>query len=143
MSIFESIVFLAFLFFFRIPLSLNILYLPVVIFLFFIIALGISMALAALNVYYRDIQYIWAVVLQIGFFATPVIYPLSVFPLYLQKILSYNPIAQVIFLARDITLYSKEPNPASFVFVIFIAMIILGIGYVIFMRLEKRFAEEL
>jgi lipopolysaccharide transport system permease protein len=101
------------------------------------------MALAALNVYYRDIQYIWAVVLQIGFFATPVIYPLSVFPLYLQKILSYNPIAQVIFLARDITLYSKEPNPASFVFVIFIAMIILGIGYVIFMRLEKRFAEEL
>jgi len=143
MSIFESIVFLAFLFFFRIQLSLNILYLPVVIFLFFIIALGTSLVLATLNVYYRDIQYIWALILQIGFFATPVIYPLSVFPQYLQKILSYNPLAQVIFLARDVTLYSKDPNLASFVFVIFSAIVILGIGYTVFVRLEPRFAEEL
>jgi lipopolysaccharide transport system permease protein len=71
-----------------------------------------------------------------------VIYPLNVSPPYLQKILSYNPLAQVIFLARDVTLYSKVPNLASFLFVIFIAMIILGIGYAIFMRLEPRFAEE-
>jgi lipopolysaccharide transport system permease protein len=143
MSIFESLVFLAFLFFFRIPLTVNIAYLPIIIFLFFIIALGTSLVLAALNVYYRDIQYIWALILQIGFFATPVIYPLSVFPPYLLKILSYNPLAQVIFLARDVTLYSKEPNLASFVFVIFIAVVILGIGYAIFTRLEPQFAEEL
>jgi lipopolysaccharide transport system permease protein len=143
MSIFESIVFLAFLLFFRIPLSLNILYLPAIIFLFFIIALGTSLVLAALNVYYRDIQYIWALVLQIGFFATPVIYPLSVFPPDLLKILSYNPLAQVIFVARDVTLYAKVPNLASFFFVFFIAVVILAIGYAIFMRLEPRFAEEL
>jgi len=143
MSIFESIVFIVFLLFFRIPLSLNILYLPIIIFLFFIIVLGTSLVLAALNVYYRDIQYIWALVLQVGFFATPVIYPLSVFPQYLLQILSYNPLAQVIFLARDVTLYSKEPNTASLLFVIFIAAVILGIGYVVFIKLEPRFAEEL
>ncbi len=143
MSIFESIVFLAFLFFFRIPLSISIVYLPVIIFLFFIITLGTSLILASLNVYYRDIQYIWALVLQIGFFATPVIYPLSVFPPYLLKILSYNPLAQVIFLARDVTLYSKVPNLASFTFVFFIAIVILGTGYAVFMRLEPKFAEEL
>jgi lipopolysaccharide transport system permease protein len=143
MSIFESIVFLAFLLFFAIPLSLNILYLPVIIFLFFIIVLGTSLILAALNVYYRDIQYIWALILQVGFFATPVIYPLSVFPPYLLQILSYNPLAQVIFLARDVTLYSKVPNLVSFIFVIFIAGVILGIGYRVFNRLEPRFAEEL
>jgi lipopolysaccharide transport system permease protein len=143
MSIFESIIFLAFLFFFRIPLSLNILYLPVVIFLYFIIAVSTSLVLAALNVYFRDIQYIWAVILQVGFFATPVIFPLNVFPQYLQNILKYNPLAQVIYLARDVTLYSKEPNLASFLFVIFIAMVILAIGYAIFTRLEPKFAEEL
>ena len=143
MSIFESIVFLVFLLFFMIPLSLNILFLPVIIFLYFIIALGTSLVLSALNVFYHDIQYIWALVLQVGFFATPVIYPLNVFPQYLQDILKYNPLAQVIYLARDVTLYSKVPNLASFLFVIFIAMIILGIGYAIFMRLEPRFAEEL
>jgi lipopolysaccharide transport system permease protein len=143
MSVFESIVFLAFLLFFGIPLSVNIAYLPIIIFLFFMIALGTSLVLAALNVYYRDIQYIWALVLQIGFFATPVIFPLSVFPPYLLKVLSYNPLAQVIFLARDVTLYSKVPNMASFLFVIFIAVVVLVFGYVIFTRLEPRFAEEL
>ena len=55
MSIFESVVFIGFMLFFQIPLSVNIIVLPVVIFLFFIIALGASLALAALNVYYRDI----------------------------------------------------------------------------------------
>jgi lipopolysaccharide transport system permease protein len=94
-------------------------------------------------VYYRDIQYIWALVLQVGFFATPVIYPLSIFPQHLLQVLSYNPLAQVIFLARDVTLYSKVPNTASFLFVIFIAVMVLGIGYAVFTRLEPWFAEEL
>ena len=143
MSLFESVVFIIFMAVFRIPLSLNIAYLPCIIFLYYILTLGVSLALAALNVYYQDIQYIWAVILQIGFFATPVIYPLSVFPPYLLKVLSYNPLAQVIFIARDITLYSKAPNTASFAFVFVIAFIILAIGYAVFYRLEPRFAEEL
>lgn len=143
MSIFESVVFLAFLLFFRIPLSLNIAWLPLIILLFFAIAVGTSLVLAALNVYYRDIQYIWALVLQIGFFATPVIYPLSVFPPSLLQVLSYNPLAQVIFLARDVTLYAKVPNSSSLVFVIFIAALVLLAGYEVFLRLEPKFAEEL
>ena len=143
MSFFESVVFIIFMAIFRIPLSFNIVFLPCIIFLFYLLTLGVSLALAALNVFYQDIQYIWAVVLQIGFFATPVIYPLSVFPPNLLKVLSCNPLAQVIFIARDITLYSKAPNTASFAFVIVIAFVTLAIGYAIFSRLEPRFAEEL
>jgi len=143
MSIFESVVFIGFMLFFQIPLSVNIIVLPVIIFLFFIIALGASMALAALNVYYRDIQYIWALVLQVGFFATPILYPLTVFPPLLFRVLSYNPIAQILYLARDVTLYSKVPNLASFSYAVVISIVILGIGYTIFSRLEPKFAEEL
>jgi lipopolysaccharide transport system permease protein len=83
------------------------------------------------------------VVLQIGFFATPVMYPLSVFPQNLQQLLSYNPLAQIIYLARDVTLYAKAPNTASFTYVIIITSVILAVGYAIFSRLEPRFAEEL
>ncbi len=143
MSFFESVVFIIFMAIFQIPLSLNIAYLPCIIFLFYIMTLGVALALASLNVYYQDVQYIWAFVLQIGFFATPVIYPLSVFPPYLLKVLSYNPLAQFLFLARDVTLYSKVPNTASFVFIFVVAFAILGIGYAIFNRLEPKFAEEL
>jgi len=143
MSLFESLVFVVFLAIFQIPLSLNILYVPVIIFLFYLLTLGVSLALAALNVFYQDMQYIWALVLQVGFFATPVIYPLSVFPKNLLQVLSYNPLAQVIFLARDVTLYAKAPNAASFAFVIVVSVVVLAAGYAIFSRLEPRFAEEL
>ena len=143
MGIFESFIFIVFLLIFQIPLTLNILYLPIIVFLFFLMALGTSLVLSALNVYFRDVQHIWPFVLQISFFATPVIYPLNVFPPSLLKFLSYNPLAQVIFVARDVTLYAKAPNMASFLFVIFIAILILGIGYAVFCRLEPYFAEEM
>lgn len=143
MSIFESIVFIIFMLFFQIPLSFNIVFIPVIILLYFIMAVGVSLALAALNVYYRDIQYIWALILQVGFFATPILYPLTVFPPLLFSVLSYNPIAQTIYLVRDVTLYSKMPNLASFSYAVAISFIILCIGYAIFSRLEPKFAEEL
>jgi homopolymeric O-antigen transport system permease protein len=143
MSIFESIVFLLFLLYFRIPLSLNIIFIPLIILLFFLIALGTSLALAALNVFYRDFQYIWALILQAGFFATPILYPLSIFPPFLFRILSYNPLAQIIYLGRDVTIYAKAPNLASLSYAFAVAFIALCIGYWIFMRLEPKFAEEL
>ncbi len=143
MSLFESVVFVVFMAIFRIPLSLNVLYLPVIIFLFYLLVLGVSLALAPLNVFYQDMQYIWALVLQVGFFATPVIYPLSVFPQDLKQLLSYNPLAQIIFLARDTTLYAKAPGADQFAFVVVSSVILLAAGYTIFFRLEPRLAEEL
>lgn len=143
MSVFESIVFFLFVLFFQIPLSVNIVFIPLIVLLFFLMTLGIALALAALNVYFRDIQYIWAVVLQVGFFATPIIYPLSVFPQPLFRLLSYNPLTQIIYLGRDVTIYAKAPNLASLSFAVAVAFIFLCVGYWIFMRLEPKFAEEL
>jgi len=143
MSFFESLVFLAFLLYFRIPLTSAILFLPVIIGLFFIITLGTSLMLAAMNVYLRDIQYIWALILQIGFFASPVIYPITFIEQPLRQYLSYNPIAQILFLARDVTLYSRLPNMASFSYAIAVAVILLVIGYMVFLRLEPKFAEAM
>ncbi len=112
MSIFESVVFILFMIIFRIPLSIYLVFIPVIILIFFFICLGISLALAALHVYYRDLRYIWTLVLQVGFFATPIVYPIYALPPALW-VLTYNPIAQIIYLARDVTLYSKAPNLAS------------------------------
>jgi len=143
MSFFESVIFLLFIIYFQIPLSVNILYLPLIIFLFFLVCVGVSLILAALTVSYRDIQYIWALVLQAGFFATPIMYPLTVFPPLLFRILSYNPLAQIIYIGRDVTIYAKAPNLASLSYVLAVAVTALVIGYWVFMRFEPRFAEEL
>jgi lipopolysaccharide transport system permease protein len=141
MSIFESVVFILFMFVFQIPLSVYIVFLPLIILIFFFLSFGVSLALAALTVFYLDIRYIWVLVLQVGFFITPIIYPITVFPPE-YRILTYNPIAQIIYLARDVTIYSKAPNLTSLMYVSVVAIVALIIGYWIFMRLEPKFAEE-
>src|SRR5690606_13456912 len=73
MSIFESFVFFIFMAFFRVPLSLNILYAPLILISLFTLALGVSLALSALNFYYRYVQVHWDVLMQAGFLATSIL----------------------------------------------------------------------
>jgi len=142
-SLFESLIFIAFMIALWIPISVNIVYLVYILSIYFIITFGVALALAALNVYFRDIQFIWAVVLQAGFFITPILYPLSIFSPELQAILRLNPIAQIIVTARDSILYSIPPYSVSLAYAGTAAVIIFGIGYAIFLKLEPRFAEEM
>lgn len=77
------------------------LWLPLVLLEVYIFALGISLFLSAAYVKYRDVNYIWEVIIQGGFYMTPIIYPLSkITNLTLQKILILNPMAQTIQDAR-------------------------------------------
>jgi len=142
-SLFESLVFIAFMIFFWVPLSWNILYLPLILIIYFVLALGTALALAALNVYYRDVQFIWAVVLQAGFFVTPILYQLSIFPPKVQAIFRLNPIAQIIVTARDSILYSTTPYPLSLAYAGVAAIVVFIVGYALFLRMEPRFAEEM
>jgi ABC-2 type transport system permease protein len=62
----------------------------------FIFSLALAFFLSALYVRYRDVSYIWEVVMQGAFYATPILYPLSLIPLVASKILLLNPMAQII-----------------------------------------------
>ncbi len=143
MSIFESFIFIMFMAFFRVPISINLVYAPLILFFLFVISLGLSLALSALNVFYRDVQFIWQVVLQAGFFATPVIYTLDIFPENLQNIVLLNPIARVIVSARDTIIYSFPAETGDLLFMCISSIVSLLIGYLIFTRFEPRFAEEI
>lgn len=75
--------------------------LPLVLVEVYIFALGISLFLSALFVKFRDISYIWDVVLQAGFYLTPILYPLaSVKNITFEKIILLNPMAQALQDAR-------------------------------------------
>ncbi|WP_250986456.1 ABC transporter permease [Methanoculleus oceani] len=143
MSIFESLVFIAFMTVFQVPLSANLIYVPLILVLLFLVSLGLSLALAALNVFYRDVQFIWAVILQAGFFATPILYPVTIFPETLQGIFLLNPMAHIIISARDAIIYSTPPAAGSLLYAGVMAVLTLIIGYIIFALYEPRFAEEM
>lgn len=115
----------------------------------FIFALGISFLLSALFVKFRDVSYIWEIVLQAGFYATPIIYPLMSVPAYLQKWFFINPVAQIVQDARYImathtstTIWATVHSVAVLIpFVIVILAIIIGGTY--FKRHSKFFAEDI
>ena len=89
MLCFELIVFVIFMVVFQLIPSPTIVLLPFVLLLEFILVFGLSLPLSVLNVRFRDTQFIWAVILQVGFFSTPILYRSDILPEFAQRILSF------------------------------------------------------
>ncbi len=143
MTIFESLIFVMFMVLFRVPVSINLIYVPLILFCLLIISLGLSLALSALNVFYRDVQFIWQVLLQIGFYVTPILYTIDIFPKNLQQFILLNPIARILNSARDTIIYSTPAKAEDLLFMVVSSIFFLLVGYIIFSRFEPKFAEEI
>jgi len=117
--------------------------LPLILILEFILIIGVSLILAPLNVYYRDFNQIWDITLQIGFFLCPIIYSISLIPERYLIAYSLNPMTRVVESVRKILYYNTLPTVADFIIVVASGLLLLLVGYLIFRRLEPRFAEEI
>jgi len=116
----------------------------------FIFSLGISFFLSAAFVKFRDITYIWEIVLQAGFYASAIIYPLTLVPAEFQKWFFLNPIVQITQDARhaivtntSLTIWNTVDSIVVTLvpFVIIIAVAVIGGVY--FKRRSKYFAEDI
>lgn len=96
-----------------VPVELSWLEFPLLILILFLIALPITMLLSALFVRFRDMQHIWEVVLQMGFWGTPIIYPIEAVPESLQKVIMYNPIAALLQQTRHALIDPSAPSAAD------------------------------
>jgi len=143
MSLLEFVVFAVFMIFFKVMPSITIIYFPMVLAVEFFMILGISFGLAALNVYFRDVQYIWAVVLQAGFFAAPIIYPISIIPENYVWVIMLNPMTRIIDMLRGSVIYSTIPAFGDVTYIIVTTLLLLIVGYAIFVKFEPGFAEEM
>lgn len=115
--------------------------LPVYLLELYLFSFGLSLILATLYVWFRDLAHIWEIVLQIMFYATPIIYPLSVVPLKYQKIAFINPIAQIIQDIRQIFLGDQVVSPFWWLAPA-ATVLLLIIGLYVFTKKSKYFAEE-
>jgi homopolymeric O-antigen transport system permease protein len=141
-SILEFAVLIPLLLILGVSLSFTVLLFPVIHILFFIMVYGVSLVLASLYVYYRDLNQIWDILLQVGFYLAPIIYPLSLVP---EKYIFYymlNPVTRLMVMYRDILLYNTIPSALDFLIVAMCGLIFLIVGTMIFRKLSPRFAEE-
>jgi lipopolysaccharide transport system permease protein len=119
------------------------LFFPVIHGIYFFVVYGLSLALASLFVFYRDLNQIWEVVLQIGFFLSPIVYPISIIPVTALPYYILNPVTVLIETYRNVLLNGTAPSPIGVLYVALIAVVLMSLGITVFKRLERRFAEEI
>lgn len=138
----SCVIVLIFTVFGGIGISIQLLWLPLIAIIQSALSLGLLFVLSAINVYVRDIEYLVAFLLNLLFYATPILYTSSMFPSKVRWILYLNPMSTIVDAYRSIFYYKVMPNLASLALVGILSFIILIIGYIIFRKLEKGFAEE-
>lgn len=116
---------------------------PVILVIQYILQLGISLILSSVTVYFRDLQHFIGVLLQLFFYATPIVYSVETIPANYQWILKLNPMTYIIEGYRDILYNQCMPNLKMLGIILLIGIVGTVIGYIIFNKLQKRFAEEL
>jgi ABC-type polysaccharide/polyol phosphate export permease len=125
-------------------------WLPLVVVAAFLLALfatGIGLALAAANVYFRDLTYLWTIIAQAWFFMTPLVYPPSVVrervPGWLFRLFDNAPMAVTARVFRNLVYDLRFPDWADWGLMAGYGVVALLAGWWVFTRLEGRFAEEL
>jgi ABC-2 type transport system permease protein len=99
----------------HVDIRMSALLLPFIILELFVFALAVGFFLSAAFVRFRDVSYIWEVLMQGAFYATPILYPLTLVPLSAAKLLMINPMAQIIQDARYV-LITPETQTISQVY---------------------------
>ena len=126
---------------FRVPIYVGgWLYLPVILVIQLMLITGLGLACAALNVFYRDVRSFLVLGLQLWFYASPIIYPVTMVPEQLRALYFLNPMAGVIEGYRAVILYSKLPGNYLLLSAV-VSFVIFIVGYWLFKRVEFQFAD--
>lgn len=116
------------------------LFLPLILIIQLALILGLGLASAAANVFFRDVQSLLVLVLQVWFYACPIIYPASMVPVPLRPLYFLNPMAGIIEAYRDVLLNGQIPG-TYLVMSAIISVLIFVIGYWFFKRVEFQIAD--
>ena len=142
-SLLEFIILLPIIFVLLGHLPVTVLLFPLIHIIYFWFIFGAGLLLSSLYVYFRDLNYIWDVLVNILFFCTPIFYPLSMVPDYLMPYYLLNPITQLIGIYRDVMVAGALPSLYSIVIVIGFTVAAYLVGSLVFSKLQRRFAEEM
>lgn len=139
----STIIILAFVLGTGMGLTWYVIFYPVILLIQYILLIGISLFVSSITVYFRDLQHFIGIALQLLFYATPIVYATNIIPESYQWILRLNPMTFIIDGYRSIFYYQRQPDFISLGITLLVSLILCVVGYLLFSKLQKRFAEEL
>ena len=136
-----------FILLFRVPLTWTYLWIIPIYMAELLFILGLSLITSAINVYYRDMQYLMASSLAVLFWFTPIFYSLKLVKLNLHPALYAlyicNPLAGFVDASRQAVLYHSAPSWESFGVSLIVTAVVCVVGLMIFRRKSKDFADKI
>ena len=136
-----SVIFVGLMIFYKIHITLFVLWLIPIILLQIVFTIAVSMLGSALNVFYRDIGQIMVFVTQLWMYACPIIYPVSIVPEKYRMLYALNPMVGIIDSYRRVIVQGVAPNWEYLLISFVITILTFFCSYKIFKRLEMKFAD--
>jgi ABC-2 type transport system permease protein len=123
--------------------AVAVLTLPVIMAVEYLLALGMALLTSAVTVYFRDLEHILGIISMAWMYMTPIMYDKSIVPERLLPVFNLNPMTHVIECYRDVLYNKRVPDLTSLLSAAGLGMLFLFIGFLVFNKLQRHFAEEL
>jgi lipopolysaccharide transport system permease protein len=136
-----STVFLGLIIFYKVTITVQIFWYPILLSIQVLLTLGIVLLASAINVFYRDIRFVIPLVTQLWMYASPIIYPVSSVPKWLRPFYLLNPMAPIIDGYRRVVLLGSIPDLQYLTISAFVSIVLFIVGYYYFKRVELSFAD--
>jgi len=133
-------VFIPLLVYYRVEITWQFLLLPIFVVMTTMLAFGVGMLLAALNVRYRDVRYTLPFLIQLWLFASPVIYPSSIMPAGWKGLFQLNPLTGIIEGFRA-ALFGLQFDWGTISLSFGICILVIMVSLYSFRRVEDSFAD--
>jgi lipopolysaccharide transport system permease protein len=130
------------LIFFKVGVSIYLLWLPLLILLLVLYTLGFGLILSAANLFFRDIKYVVEILLMFGIFFTPVFYSAETFGKW-KSLMLLNPLGSIIEEIDKVVVLHQAPEMLWICYAIFSSVAIFIIGMAIFHKTEPYFSESI
>lgn len=104
-----------------------------------VFSLGVGLILSAITVRFRDIMHLYSVFLTALTYLTPVIYPMSILPSWLYKIVMLNPLTNILIMFRNVMINNTIFDLPSLIIAVVETLVFLGIGLYVFYKNQDQF----
>jgi lipopolysaccharide transport system permease protein len=136
-----SVLLVILIFLYQVPLFLLALFfIPLILTIQIALIVGLGLFTTALNVFSRDVTPLLTLIISLWFYASPIIYPVTMVPSHLRSVYLLNPMASILEAYRSVLLYGQIPDKTLITAGV-ISFIVLIFGYAFFKRVEHLFAD--
>jgi ABC-type polysaccharide/polyol phosphate export permease len=120
----------------------SLLWVPLVVLVHVLFTIAAALILAMGNLFYRDVRYLFEILIAVWMFASPVVYPLSGVGGIMGALLQFNPMTGIVDAYRAVLLLDAAP-PLSLAWAGVVSVVALAAAWTLFHRLEFEFAEHI